>query len=140
MIEKNKKTSVQKIKTWWHNLPHKWFLLFQLLLPIPLLMINDMPIVIDILVFQYFFILYYYSVKTFCICLASQVIIYSLPALIHPVFEPFCLSFFCPANTGCYYEYYSFRCGNLLMIICTVLFFLAPIIIQLWRSNKHGRK
>jgi len=32
MVENRNKTILQKLKTWWHDLPHKWFFVLQILL------------------------------------------------------------------------------------------------------------
>ena len=68
---KKKQTFLQKFKTWWHNLPHQWFLVFQLCLLfvfyLSCLLTGYSPFFILIipllLIIQFYFIKHYYGWK-----------------------------------------------------------------------------
>ena len=89
---KKKQAAFQKLKTWWHNLPHKWFLVFQLCLPFvfylslflvahSLFFIFATPF---LLIIQLYFIKHYYGwKKLFGTLLILLVLIFGAYCLYH---------------------------------------------------------
>ena len=118
MPKNDKETIWQKLKTWWHNLPHRGFLIFQLFLPIissillPILIdISDLLAIythIGLWIIQLCIIKHYYGWKTCLFALLATWIWW--------------------LTTVCF------------GILGFLGIFLPPIIPQYWRLTKHGRK
>lgn len=128
---KKKQTLLQKIKTWWHNLPHKGFWVFQILIPLLFFILLIMAqsgislflwLILAILIMQFYLIQRYYGGRCVFHCVLLYLLfIYTGTALL---------------------VLYSTK-NETIMLISTILMVCAlfsPIIPQLWRSTKHGRK
>lgn len=127
---KKKQKALHPLKTWWYNLPHKGFFVFQILIPLLFFILLIMAqsgislflwLILAILIMQFYLIQRYYGGR----CVFHCVLLYLL--FIY---------------TGTALVLYSTK-NETIMLISTILMVCAlfsPIIPQLWRSTKHGRK
>lgn len=166
-MTKAKKQPLPKTNSWWHNLPHKWFLIFQLLLPIiasiilffifalatnMMLTDVDIPFFLPIILLscllglcltQFCLIKHYYGWKIFFCSLvlfpAAIIALFFTIPLVNPLIRSIFTHFSsCVPCGSCEPPTACF--GSHFGFIIIFFAHYAPLIPQYWRSNTHGRK
>ena len=152
MVKNKKRPSIKK-KSWWYNLPHKAFLIFQICTSFFLYKLYGATITYDtqfllpivtlistsiIFVIQFSLIAHYYGWRTCvtCILIIPLSAIFSLLSI-----------FFLFAIMNILITILSINLFNIIKILdkyisyfILYLPFCAPIVPQYWRFKSHGRK
>ena len=138
MVKNKNQTLLQKFQNWWHNLPHKWFLLFQILNPFLIIVLIVgaqsgfhnffLCLILTLLIIQCYLIKRYYGTRCLIHCI---ILLYLFPMI--PV------AFFLLLKYIVGLEIDTDTALDNIGIFAVSAPFIA-IIPQYWRSNNHGRK
>ena len=129
--------TIQKSNNWWRNLPHKWFLAFQIIIPFLIFILLIMAqsgislflwLILIIFVIQFYLIKHYYGGR----CLIHCLMLYYL-FLTAPLAFVLLLKYILELPIS----------NDIAMKIISLFSVCAPfisIIPQYWRYITHGRK
>ena len=149
-----KQTFEQRLKNYWHNFPHKGFLLFQISIPIIVVSIAIClsffspafaaifftTCCIGLWIVQLYLIKHYYGWKKFLFSLLSFCLWILIGRFIYKVKY---MDYYCPPNYFCEHPIYineEFKRIRLYAFLFYLGLYWAPIIPQYWRIKNHGRK